>query len=77
MKLWQKITGILILIALSISAIGFWLNGMIDMKYLVDEHDIGIPAETYYDFITYISILLCFSIMLNIFLFISIWRKGK
>lgn len=77
MKLWQKITGIVILVFLSYTAFSVWIDGMVDMKYIVEPYDAKLPIDNFYSIVTRISVVLCVSILFNIILFVSLWRKRK
>lgn len=65
------------LLALVYTALSFWLNGMVDMKYMVDPYDSMSPTDIYYSVITHLTTVLCVSILLNILLFIVLWQKWK
>lgn len=81
MKLWQKITGIVILAGIAWTGFWVWINALVDMKYIVEpfaqsDKQWGM-VENYYTLVTHISIALAISLLFSVFLFICLWRKGN
>ncbi|SES62673.1 hypothetical protein [Prevotella sp. kh1p2] len=81
MKLWQKITGIVILAGIAWTGFWVWINALVDMKYMVEpfaqsDKQWGM-VENYYTLVTHISIALVISLLFSVFLFICLWRKGN
>lgn len=80
MKLWQKITGIIVLAGIIWAGLWVWINALVDMKYMVEPFAQSAKqwgmVENYYTLVTHISIALGVSLLFSVFLFICLWRKG-
>lgn len=76
MKKWQKITGIIALTLIAVFELLTWANSYVDMKYLIEPYCDNYPVERTYLIIDSLSFGMWLNLILALFLFVCLWRKG-
>lgn len=76
MKIWQKIIGLIIFIAIFIFGVLTWINAYVDIKYIIEPFGIDIIEDRVYLYIDSLSTLMWLNYILALVMFIVLWRKG-